>query len=286
MLVGSHASQSIGGQDLRPKPPAISVSRLLKPQDRHHWEAVLSRGARYFNREDIVRQGDRPGGLCVVLSGWVQRYKQTADGRRQIVALILPGEVCDLDLFTLARRESSLAPIGRASVAILDSREAISLFEKIPDLGRVITRSQIVGLAIRNEWLTSLGCRDALERVAHLLCELFLRQRGTRQAGICDFPMTQTQLAEATGITAVHVNRTLRRLCRSTAIVIRERRLIVPDFEALAGIAGFNGRYLHPGGTDLVEESARCLLSAAGLGQHARSAPWFEPSPRERTSAT
>lgn len=238
-------------------------NRLLSPRERTIWEASLARNARdYPKGVDLVREGERPAALRVVLSGWAQKYKQLPDGRRQILALVLPGRPCDLDLFTVGRADHSIAAVRRVTIAEIGRQEAVALLDQCPNLAQALCWNEIVTAAIQREWTINLGQRNAFERVAQLMCEIFARQRGVPPSGggECDFLLTQGQLAEATGLTQVHVNRTVQELRRRCSVELRNLRLFIPDFAELAGVAAFNANYLHLGETDLVEERAAALF--------------------------
>ncbi|WP_447762900.1 Crp/Fnr family transcriptional regulator [Sphingopyxis panaciterrae] len=227
------------------------------------WEASLARNARDYSKgTDLVCEGERPAVLHVVLSGWAQKYKQLPDGRRQILALVLPGQPCDLDLFTVVRTDHSISAVRRLAVAEIGRQEAVSLLEQCPNLAPVLCWSEIVTAAIQREWTINIGQRNALERVAQLMCEIFARQRGIPASGggECDFLLTQWQLAEATGLTQVHVNRTVQELRRRCAVELRNSRLFIPDFAELAALAAFNANYLHLGEADLAADRAASLF--------------------------
>lgn len=239
------------------------LNRLLSPAEWMAWEASLARNARdYAKGTDIVREGERPAALRVVLSGWAQKYKQLPDGRRQILALVLPGQPCDLDLFTVRRTDHSLSAVRRLTVAEIGRQEAGSLLRQCPNLAQLLCWGEIVTAAIQREWTINIGQRNAIERVAQLMCEIFARQHGipVSGGGECDFLLTQGQLAEATGLTQVHVNRTVQQLRRRCAVELRNLRLFIPDFAELAGIAAFNANYLHLDGTDRAVERATALF--------------------------
>jgi CRP-like cAMP-binding protein len=237
------------------------LNRLLPPAERFCWEACLARHARDLRKgETIVGEGEQPRSLHIVLSGWVQKYRQLQDGRRQILALFLPGQICNLDLFTLLRTDSTLAAIGSASVAEIGRNEASDLLEACPHLSQVLSWSEIVSAAIQSEWMTSIGQRSAIERVAHLMCELYVRQHADARGGACDFPLTQSHIGDATGLTPVHVNRQIQSLRRGAGIEIGERRLVVPDFDALAAIGCFDRSYLHLGEADRAAQRAALLF--------------------------
>jgi len=116
-----------------------------------------------------------------------------------------------------------------------------------PRVVQALWWESLVAAATQREWAVSLGQRDATERMAHLFCELFLRLKtvGLTRGNSCDLPLTQPEMGEATGLSAVHVNRTLQELRASGLIVLRDRTLTIPNFEALAEVALFNANYLH-----------------------------------------
>lgn len=264
------------------------LNALMPPAERMRWEACLAHHAREYARNgDVVREGAVPEKMHVVLAGWAQRYKQLEDGRRQILGFILPGEVCNLDLFTMMRADHSIAAVRTLTVAEIDRDEIERLLHDCPHLAEAFCLGEIVAKSQQHEWILSLGQRVAIERVAHLLCEIFERERrrdrvrGQR----CDFPPTQAQIAEAVGLTPVHVNRMLHELRRGQGVEIANRRLCVPDFEALAGVAAFDARYLHGG------EAEQLLARASALFENRdatvspdRPSPLGPPSPLLRAA--
>ena len=225
----------------------------LSPADR----AVLSRAAaeRVRNlgpRLDIVREGERPKSVNLILAGWACRYKQLEDGRRQIVAFLLPGDLCDLNVFILPEMDHSIGTITPVTVAEL-SRDA---FEELalahPQVVQALWWETLVSAAVQREWTINLGQRSAIERIAHLICELFLRLRsvGLTEQTTCEWPITQIELADSTGMTSVHVSRTLQELRNLGLIKFKERHLTICDLDGLMRLAMFNPNYLHlhPGG--------------------------------------
>ncbi len=260
------------------------LNGLAPPAERMRWEASLVRHARdYARNDDIVREGAVPEKLHVVLAGWAQRYKQLEDGRRQILGFILPGEVCNLDLFTLLRTDHSIGAVRTVTVAEIDRDEIERLLVDCPHLAQILCLGEIIAKSRQHEWVLSLGQRVAIERVAHLLCEIFERERlrGRVRGQKCDFPPTQAQIAEAVGLTPVHVNRMLHELRRGQCVEIANRRLFVPDFEALARVAAFEARYLHGGEAEQLLARASALFDKK-VTAPARSLPLGTPNRRLR----
>lgn len=197
--------------------------------------------------EHVVLEGDKPKVVYLVLDGWACRYKQLEDGRRQIASFFLPGDLCDLNVFILRNMDHSVASITRLTVAEISRSSFEGIIEGHPRIAQALWWDALVTMAIQREWTVSLGQRDALERIAHLLCELFIRLRtaGLNRGKSCDFPITQAELADATGMSAVHVNRTLQELRSLKLINLSGRVLTIIDLPRLMGVAMFNPNYLH-----------------------------------------
>jgi CRP-like cAMP-binding protein len=220
----------------------------LSPTDRAMLMRASSERVRKFEpRVDITREGDRPRDVHLILSGWACRYKQLEDGRRQVVSFFLPGDMCDLNVFILKEMDHSIGTISAVTIADL-SRE---FFEEIsagyPRVATALWWETLVNAAIQREWTMNLGQRTAFERMAHLLCEVFFRLRlaGLTEGLSCEFPLTQSDLADATGLSKVHVNRTLQELRAADLVVLKGKMLTVPSLERLMDAALFNPNYLH-----------------------------------------
>lgn len=220
----------------------------LSPTDRTVLARASSERVRKFEpRADISREGDQPKDVHLILSGWACRYKQLEDGRRQVVSFFLPGDMCDLNVFILKEMDHSIGTI--TSVAIADlSRE---FFDEIgagyPRIATALWWETLVNAAIQREWTMNLGQRTASERMAHLLCEIFFRLRlaGLTQGNSCEFPLTQSDVADATGLSKVHVNRTLQELRAANLVVLKGKILTIPSLERLMDAGLFNANYLH-----------------------------------------
>jgi CRP-like cAMP-binding protein len=220
----------------------------LSATDRSILERTAASRVRKFPaRVDIAREGDQPKDVRLILAGWACRYKQLEDGRHQIVSFFLPGDICDLNVFILKTMDHSIGTITPVSIADL-SRE---FFDEISaNYPRIITAlwwETLVNAAIQREWTMNLGQRSATERMAHLFCEIFLRLRlaGLTNGASCEFPLTQADLADATGLSKVHVNRTLQELRAGALIVLKDKILTVPNMLRLMSAGLFNANYLH-----------------------------------------
>ncbi|HUN96147.1 MAG TPA: Crp/Fnr family transcriptional regulator [Bradyrhizobium sp.] len=209
--------------------------------------AVRHRILKAAAREDLVREGDRPDSVRVLLSGWAFRYRILVDGRRQIVNFILPGDSCDAHIYLFSRLDYSIATLTPVVYCELDRESFEQLVSSDRSVAEAFYCETLAANSIQREWTINLGRRDALERVAHLICELYER---LRTVGLVDkdtffLPATQTDLADATGLSTVHLNRTLQELRGSGLITLKDRNLTIHDFQALSNTAMFNPNYLH-----------------------------------------
>jgi CRP-like cAMP-binding protein len=210
--------------------------------------AQVSRNVRFVEpRRDLVSEGDRPRFVHLVLDGWGSRYKSLPDGKRQIVGLFVPGDFCDVNVYILRHMDHSIGAITRLKVAMITPDEMHALTADRPRITLALWWHELVTTAIQREWTVNLGQRSAYERLGHLLVELYLRLKtvGRADDGRCDFPLTQNDLADATGLTAVHVNRTLQELRRDGLIELERKQLRILDLERLKDVSMFNPNYLH-----------------------------------------
>lgn len=222
----------------------------LSPEDR---VAALrlwtTRPVQVRARDDVIREGDRPRAVFILVSGWACRYKFLEDGRRQILGLFLPGDGCDLNAFVLREMDHFIGALTPVTVAQVPRADFEAAMLEHPRLMQAFWWETLVNMAIQREWCVNLGQRSAFERIAHLLCEIVLRLRaaGLAEGDACDFPLTQTAIADITGLSTVHVSRTVQAIREERLIEIHDRRLVVKDLAALRAAALFNPNYLHLG---------------------------------------
>ncbi|WP_102961064.1 Crp/Fnr family transcriptional regulator [Mangrovicella endophytica] len=198
-------------------------------------------------REDIIKEGDRPTVVNLILEGWACRYKMLEDGRRQITALFVPGDLCDIHVFILREMDHSIGALIKVRVAQIPREELERLTAERPRVTQALWWEGLVSASIQREWILNLGQRNAIERVSHLFCEIYYRLRGVGQAqdGQFEMPFSQTDLAETTGMTPVHLNRTVQDLRARGLIVWKGKRFHIVDLPGLINIAMFNENYLH-----------------------------------------
>lgn len=195
----------------------------------------------------LFREGDAPGGFMVLLQGLACRYKNLRDGRRQIVALLVPGDTGDLYAPLFAEMDHGLATLGPCVVAHVPRGVVRGWMEESPSIRQAMEWAALVDEATQREWLVNLGARNAAERTAHLFCELFARLQAVDAAGPGRFalPMTQEELSQTLGLSAVHVNRMLQRLRRDGLATCAQGQVTIPDAKRLQSFSGFRPNYLH-----------------------------------------
>ena len=208
----------------------------------------LCQDVREFSaRRTIIRQGDRPDYVHLVISGWAARYKLLPDGQRQITAFLIPGDFCDLHITVLKQMDHNIVALTPVKLACIPAEVMERLPLERPTLTRALWWSTLVDEAVLREWLVSAGRRNAYQALAHLLCELHARLRriGMVEDHRFELPVIQEELADALGLTTVHVNRVLQRLKRERLIQILERKVTILDSKGLCAVAGFDPSYLH-----------------------------------------
>ncbi len=202
---------------------------------------------RYAARQDLIREGDRPGPVFVAIEGWACRYKILPSGSRQITAFLMPGDACDLHIGMLAEMDHGIQTVTPARVATVPRGEMDQLMNEYPGLARAMYMAQLSDEGTLRAWIVSMGRRSSLERVAHLMCKLYLRARsiGLVDGTECNLPLSQIVLADALGMTPVHINRVLKELRLSGTMQLRRGSLLIMNPVKLANIAGFDENYLH-----------------------------------------
>lgn len=225
----------------------LNLRTPLSPGDR---EAILALPYERRTLEPstyLVREGDVPDKCASLISGFAFRHKLTADGARQILAIHLPGDPLDLQHLFLAVADHNVQTLTRAEVAVIPRSALQKIARDRPAVGEAFTINILVEASVFREWVVNVGRRDARSRVAHLLCEFAIRlkRQGLVEEYGSELPMTQEQLADATGLTPVHVNRMLKAL-QAEGLITRDRRSVqVADWERLREAADFTERYLH-----------------------------------------
>ncbi len=201
---------------------------------------------RFRARDALMRRGEKPEVIWYIEDGWAARFKLLRDGRRHISRFYAPGDFCDLSWLVAGAADQSVMALTPVRAAALARSELDEQMHRESALALTVARDALAEMRWQAEWLITIGCKSAMERIAHFLCELYFRleRRGKARDYRCDFPLSQQDIADFTGMTAVHACRTLRELRASGIIELFRRRLRIVDFPKLARIAAFDLNYL------------------------------------------
>lgn len=183
----------------------------------------------------------------MILSGLAARYKLLPDGNRQIIAFLVPGDLCDAEVFILKEMDHSVYALVPSRCAIVSGRVMKELLREISTLAEALWWGTMTDLAVLRERIVDHGRREALERIAHLIYEMLVRYRIVEDTkdNVMPWPITQQELVDATGLTPVHVSRTIAKLRERGLIEIRNKELKVLDPGGLKKLAQVNANYLH-----------------------------------------
>lgn len=197
--------------------------------------------------EHLVREGDYVTECCVLLRGYAFRYKTANNGNRQIVSFHLAGDVLDVQHLLLPRADHGIETLTEAAVAWVPTIALKTLGEERPSVGEAIWRDALIDASIFREWVLNVGQRDAKSRIAHMLCEFAVRREaaGLGTPERFELPMSQQHIADATGLTAIHVNRMLMALANDGVLERNRRDVTIADWERMRQIGDFDASYLH-----------------------------------------
>jgi CRP-like cAMP-binding protein len=198
--------------------------------------------------QDIMREQDRPTQCCVLLEGFACRYNMLPGGKRQISSFHIPGDIPDLLSLHLEVMDHSLGTVVPSKVAFIPHDTVRAFIRAHPRIGEVFWRDALIDAAIFREWVANVGRREAYQRLAHVLCEVYVRLRavGLVKGTIYVLPLTQAELGDATGLSTVHVNRTLQAL-RGDGLIStpKNNHVVIDDWEGLQKAGEFDPTYLH-----------------------------------------
>jgi CRP-like cAMP-binding protein len=225
----------------------LDAGATLLPTDRARLEVATSATIACPPRHDVTRDNDLPQHVHLVVEGFACRYKILPEGRRAILALLLPGDFCDFNAVLLGRMDHAVATITACTIAKIPFQTISELTTNHPRIARAFWWATLADAAITREWLASMGQRSAAPQLAHLICELFTRLQiiGRVDGESFSFPFTQEELGDTLGMTSVHVNRVLNQLRDEGLVSLHARVLTILDLPRLVQISGFDRSYLH-----------------------------------------
>ena len=218
----------------------------LSSEDRSVLAEITTHAREVPARTDLIQEGDKPSSVYLVIEGFACRYKVLPDGKRHIMAYLVPGDFCDMHVFVLNEMDHSLGALSPCRIVDIPRARILQLIER-PAIARAFWVAAMVDEATLREWLVNIGSRPAEERVAHLLCELLLRLRavGLANGDRYELPITQGDLADTMGLSNVHMNRVIQRLRAEKLITLKGKNLVILDIERLEAFSDFNPNYLH-----------------------------------------
>jgi CRP-like cAMP-binding protein len=213
--------------------------------------------------EDILREGDCARGVTLVLQGFLCRYKIVADGKRQIMSFHIPGDVPDLPALFLPVADHNLCTLVPSQLATIPRTAMLALFAQQPQLAYLFWRDTLIDAAVFREWMVGIGRRSAFKRIAHLFCEMIVRMQavGLSSNYSIELPLTQTDIADALGLSTVHVNRTLQEIRRAGLINFQRGKLVAVNWPGLREAGEFEQAYLHKQLTEDRQDRGQRILS-------------------------
>jgi CRP-like cAMP-binding protein len=239
----------------RDNPALMPLVRKLKRLDYlspADIEAVLAlpHDVRTANHgEHLVRQGAKVERCSLLLSGWASRQRITLHGTRQILSIHISGDFVDLQSALLERAQDDVQALSSVEIALVPRQAIVDLAFAHPAVGKLLWTDTLVDASIAREWVVNVGRRDARTRILHLMCELYERQlsAGLAQEDGFELPLSQEQMGDATGLTGVHVNRTLQSLAQDGLFQREKRRVRITDLATMKSQADFDATYLRAG---------------------------------------
>jgi CRP-like cAMP-binding protein len=232
--------------------PAALVRRLritsaVTDEDIKAIQALPITVREYPAERNIVSDGQKATECCLIIRGFCARSKTTSEGRRQILSLHIPGEIPDLMSLHLHVMDHDLATLTPCTVGLINHETLRLLHRRQPNLADMFWRDTLIDAAMFREWIVNVGQRPAPARLAHVIVELRERLKviGRIEGNSFEMPLTQEQIGEALGITAVHANRVIKQLRQEGIVAFHRGRVEVLDERKLLELAGFDPRYLH-----------------------------------------
>jgi len=213
----------------------------------------------YDTYRDIVGEGARATHCCCVEVGLVSRYKTLRNGARQIVSFHIPGDMIDLESALVMISDHGIRTHVPTKLVLIAHADILEIAAEYPEIGRAFWFDTLLDAAIYREWTVNVGRRSARERTAHLLLEFAARfeAAGMVNGSTFDLPVSQNDLADALGITPVHMNRTIQWLRGEELIRTHMHAVTIENWEAMSELAGFDPIYLHPEGPRQLNQCAR-----------------------------
>ncbi|QFI71455.1 Crp/Fnr family transcriptional regulator [Bradyrhizobium betae] len=225
----------------------LRISSAIAEEDIKELEALPISVRQYPAETPVVRDGERATDCCLIADGFCVRSKTIASGKRQILSIHIPGEIPDLMSLFLHVMDHDLSTLTPSTLGFISHETLQKLHRRRPNVAEMFWRDTLIDAAMFREWIVNVGQRPAPARLAHVMIELRERLRiiGRVDGNDFEMPLTQEQIGEALGITAVHANRVIKQLRQEGIVELQRGRVTVLDERKLLELADFDGRYLH-----------------------------------------
>lgn len=232
--------------DVSPPLRRLGQSVLLSADEIDFFESMQNNRATYDKGEAMISEGDEFRCCFAIRAGWAISYRVTMSGRRQILSVHLPGDFVGLHINFHRRAIYTVSALTNVEVALIEPMRLIEIHQKYPVLAAGLDWSAVRASNIMSEHNISLGARTAEERILHFYLEIWCRLMlvGEASSEGFDMRMTQEQVANALGLSVVHVNKKLKALCKRGLLDIKGRRVAVPDVAAAIRVADFDAAFL------------------------------------------
>jgi CRP-like cAMP-binding protein len=220
----------------------------FNPDERERLDQLLTYPTKTYARgRNIIREGEKVDEIHLVLTGLAARSKTLRSGDRQFMALLVPGDLCDVEVFVLEGMDHDITAITETTCVLIPAEVIEGLLTESTKLTRALWWSTMTDSAVLREWIVDHGSRDSIERIAHLMCEMLIRYRIIGETTDDSFPffLRQEEVADALGMTPVHVNRMLQQLRAQGLIDLKGKTLTVLDAKGLQRLAQYDSSYLH-----------------------------------------
>lgn len=220
---------------------------VLSPAQKRALSSLPIHARSVAKGEVLAREGDRPHQSMLVIRGATMMFKHDGDGRRQILLLHFPGDIPDLQSLHLEQLDMSLAAVTPSVIGCIQHDDIRALFHKHPVIGDALWRASLLDAALLREAMLNIGQREAVTRTAHFLCELAIRMTlsGQGDGGCFLMPITQVQVADALGLSTVHINRIIQKLRALKLVDITRTQMKVRDWIGLQKLGDFDPSFLH-----------------------------------------
>jgi CRP-like cAMP-binding protein len=225
----------------------LRTSAAITEEDTNEILALPITVRQYAAEQPVVSDGQRCGECCLIADGFCVRSKTLSDGRRQILSIHIPGEIPDLMSLFLHVMDHDLVSLTASTLGFISHETLQRLHRRRPNVAEIFWRDTLIDAAMFREWIVNVGQRPGPSRLAHVMAELRERLKviGRADGETFDMPLTQEQLGEALGITAVHVNRVVKQLREDGIVALHRGRATVLNEAKFQELADFDDRYLH-----------------------------------------